>query len=571
MKNTFIIILTLSTSYSFAQQTSVLNVTNGNAPILAPVASPNTLGTIKVGANLSITGDGTLNATAGWGGGSIGTSKIGVLNNVTSFASFTDTINSVIITDTLRGGLFTVYTGTDLVDDGMIFAGNGTRKWKRVTLGEELFARWYGVFPNNGTVNNAIIIGNAISYVKAHRQEFGVIKLEPCPAPNAYYISTKMDLSGIKIYGSGGTIGNPSTLFRIAPNLSPFDVRGPSLDLKDVAVTHIGTGNVLDSSVITFKIRTVVNFENVYVLNNPNGTAFDISGCGHSPSNSPDSIFGNPDHAVFINIGAKNSINGARVYGCDANAILFQNCDFSDNKIWGVYDNGFLGNTYINTKFDNNAQGANNGAIVNGLHYYPQPDSVYNIVNKNPLTNPSYWYVGAKATNNAAWVSTTKYWGGGPIWAANPNSNFVMTSSSADSLQGSVVLSPRSAWYEGRLEAGIIGGIWQNTKNSKTNFFGTGIAADVITSKILRFQNTIGGVTYNSDLKALPILGSKEYYLPDQTGTLGLSNIKVLNRAPTITDIIYNENKIWYNTLDSTLKLYVNLGGSLVVLAALAL
>lgn len=566
MKKIIFAISILFSTYSFAQQTSVLNVTNGNAPILAPVASPTTLGTIKVGTNLSITVDGTLNATAG---GGTGTSKISVLNNVTDFTAFSDTISSVIVTDSIRGGIFSVYTGTDLIDDGMIFGDALSRKWRRITLGDEIFAKWYGAVPStNTTIDNALTIGKAISYVRNHQNDFGTVTLEPCTGANAYYIASKIDLKGIKFHGSGGTVGNPSTLLKIAPNVSPFDIRTLYANVKDLAITHIGTGNVLDSGVITFKIRSVVRFENVYVRNNPNGIAFDISGCGPASTTAADSIFGNPDHAVFINVGAKNSLIGARLYGCDANAILFQNCAFDSNKIWNVYDNGFLGNTYINTTFNKGAQGTNNGAIVNGLHYYPQPDSVYNIVNKNPTTNPSYWYVGAKATNNAAWNSTTKYWGGGPIWAGNPNSNFAIISSSADSLQGSAIISARSAWYEGRLEAGIIGGIQQKTDSSKTRFIGAGIQSDIVTTSLFRIPSVVNGVKYFSDIKISPaLMGSREYWLPNETGYLALSTIKVINRDPTITDITYNQQRVWNNTTTGTLRLYVNWGGALVVLA----
>ena len=52
-----------------------------------------------------------------------------------------------------------------------------------------------------------------------------------------------------------------------------------------------------------------------------------------------------------------NKTNGIYVQGVDSNACVFNSCDASNNTGWGIYDNSFLGNTYIGPHVSGNLAG----------------------------------------------------------------------------------------------------------------------------------------------------------------------------------------------------------------------
>lgn len=404
----------------------------------------------------------------------------------------------------------------------------------------------------------------AIAYLKSHKSEFSTLQFDACITNTWYLVGSQISLSGIRFYGAGGQGRQPSTLFQILAGVQPFDIRGEYADVRDIAVRHY-TGNVLDSFNHTFKIRSVVNFENVNIISNPCGNGYDISGCGPSPITAADSIFGNPDHSIFRNCQASACLNGAELKGCDANAILFQNCNFAQNAKWGVFDNGFLGNTYLTTHWASNSQVGNSGARVNDTTFYPYPDSVYNIVGKYPPDNPAYWYKTNFTGGNLPWVNTKKYFGGGALWAGNPNSNHAVISCYTEDFQANSIISPRSVWYEGTAGSPVKGGMWTHTFGGTTFFSGTGIQSDAVSTNALKFNfiqnnaNAEAVIQRNTNSN-----GSTTNTLPLESGTLANSSIKVINRVPTITDIPYNTSLLWLNTLDNSLRLYVNKQGGLV-------
>ena len=84
----------------------------------------------------------------------------------------------IIITDSLRGGIFYRYTGSMPADNGMIFSDTLNRKWKRLVQGDKINVQWYGAKPegyNNQTDNNYNAIMKAIQFVQ--NRSNGLIKI----------------------------------------------------------------------------------------------------------------------------------------------------------------------------------------------------------------------------------------------------------------------------------------------------------------------------------------------------------------------------------------------------------
>ena len=494
--------------------------------------------------------------------------NIGTLPTVKDFKKYRGTATTLYVEDRVQGGFFTKYVGAELADGGMVFIDSSKRKWLRLVQDDRVMMKWYGVIPyTNYDKDVAAEINKAIGFIKRNKQQFGTLQLDACMPNTWYLVGSKINLSGIKFYGAGGQGRQPSTLFQILAGVQPFDIRGEYADVRDIAVRHYA-GNVLDSFNHTFKIRTVVRFENVNIISNQNGNGYDISGCGPASDNAPDSIFGNPDHSIFINCQASACLNGAELKGCDANAILFQNCNFAQNAKWGVFDNGFLGNTYLTTHWASNSQVKNSGCRVNDTTFYPYPDSVYNIVGKYPPDNPTYWYKTNFTGGNEQWNNTRKYWGGGALWAANPNSNHAVISCYTEDFQANSIISPRSAWYEGTAGSPVVGGMWQHTFGGTTFFSGQGIQSPRVNTNAMVFPSVVNGALAETEfIKDPKTKGSATIVVGDQNGYVGNTRIKEYNREPTIEDITYNTSQLWSNTKDKTLKLYVNWGGGLVVLA----
>ena len=529
MKKIFLILFLLYSLQNFAQLITV-NVTNGSAATLSSIDS------------LGVT----------------------TINNVTDFFTLYKNVKTVIVSDTLRGGIFNLYTGTDTADNGMIFTDATSRIWKRKTNGDQLYIKWYKIVPSNQTaIDHAPVIRRAISYILTHNGTFSTLQFDVCAFNTWYFVASKIYLGGIRFYGAGGQGRNPSTLFQIAAGVQPFDVRTLYADVKDIAVRHYPSF-AGDSSTHSFKIRSVVHFENVSIISNPNGNGFDISGCGPNPTTSPDSIFGNPDHSIFFNCQVQFCIKGANIFGCDANAMLFQNCNFAQNATWGSYDNSFLGNTYLNCHFATNSQNNNSGVRVIDTTFYPYPDSVYNIKGKYPPTNPTYWYKSNFTGSNAVWDSTKKYFGGGSLWAANPNSNHSVIGCYTEAYQANAIISPRSVWNEGTSGSTVTGGIWEHTFGGTKFFSGTGIQANAINTNELDFNFLQGGANATATvLRNINANGSTTHTLPQTSGMF--KNDAVLYKAgnPTAADIPNGKWEIYQNTLTGVIKLWTNNNGGM--------
>lgn len=99
-------------------------------------------------------------------------------------------------------------------------------------------------------------------------------------------------------------------------------------------------------------VRTIVEFDKVRFENFP-GDGLRIDASTHTETTA----YGIADRAIFRDVVVRgNGRHGLRVRGNDANVILFDTLDAALNGGWGVYEQGQLGNVYLNAHFATNNQ-----------------------------------------------------------------------------------------------------------------------------------------------------------------------------------------------------------------------
>jgi len=372
-----------------------------------------------------------------------------VLAAVSDFSSFNKTeAKTLFVKDTLQGGHFVLYSGTDTADGGMIFTDGLSRKWLRQTEGDRVNINWYGVYPyNNYTIDVAPYIKMAIDYIHNHKQKYRKLYFPSGynSSGQAWYrLMSTVNLEDIEIIGDG-TAKNPTSMFQVSEGITAF--YAPYLDqtgginritVKNIAVRHYDPSGATDSNHHSFDIRCFFDFDNVYVWQNLNGNGFNVVAC----AGAADSSLGNADQSR-MNFGqAELCINNLFVSGCDANVINFTNCSFVNAKRWGVYDDGMLGNYYENCHWSGNGQQINTGCTYSGK-YYAAIDGLYN-VGKRPDLFPSYWYEVPPMGGYTAWDTTRKYWSGGIMMVKNVNAWTTVKAPYTESFQAPGILNGRS-------------------------------------------------------------------------------------------------------------------------------
>lgn len=391
--------------------------------------------------------------------------------NTTSLQSVTDIAtcstalsNTLIIRDTIRGGRFIKYTGSDAADNGMVFSDASGNKWKRATDGYAVNMVWYGT--------NRSAFTAARDYIYTH----STYKKLYIPAGN-YSISDSIHFSkGIIIEGEG-VVGYPATQLVFPINKSglvfSYTVAqgGFGAEVSNISITG-QFATPTNTAVHAITVRTRVNFTNI-IINQFDGDGFHISACAAQPSGDNNN-YGNASTSVLTNISAHYCTNGIFVEGCDASTILFNNIDCSQNRRWGVFDNGFLGNTYIKPHF------AFNGAAIAGATTVVKYNNVYYAAlynhdgyfgdatdsnyNKRPDTTiGTYWQVVGTMVESGAWQPNTRYYSGGAMSVKNVNARTEIYSPYTEEFQPPIYLNYRSIVYNGNNGAGVKGlGAWRN-------------------------------------------------------------------------------------------------------------
>jgi hypothetical protein len=405
--------------------------------------------------------------------------QVTTLATVSDIPSFNgDSFNVLLIRDHIRGGQFTKYTGSDPADDGMIFLDAQSNKWKRFTGSDRVNIQWYGARTAN-TDNRSHILA-ALNYIKAHRPEMGTLFIPADKETSTYYqVSDEIQIDfAVRILGEG-PIGNPTSKLQFARGKNGLIISYPdsnggfSAEIKNLLVagtTGTDTRNINKHGII---IRVQIRLDNIYVTQ-IEGNGIHVSACALSPSGDNNN-YGNADGSYFENVTANFCTNGIFLEGCDANTIQITNSSTNENVRWGIYDNGFLGNSYVKPHFafngipgDNNAVGGKSVVKYNNKYYVARPgfDGYFGDVgapniNKPPSSNPDYWTEVSAMTHNA-WVETERYYSGGPICVRNTNAFTNIFNSYTESFQPPICLNSRSKVDGGLNAAGVEGGSFHN-------------------------------------------------------------------------------------------------------------
>jgi len=290
----------------------------------------------------------------GTGGGG-GSDSVAVLNTVTQISSLSRIdVNQLVVTDTIRGGNFNLYAGSDAADGGMIFEDGVGRKWIRQwNKIDPINVQWFGFVPDGVTDNYANFVALK-TWLINHRAKsdpsnpsynyFG--RLHPIffPAAFDYYKFSQT----LNFEYACTILGAPNYSSKL---LFPADSVGIALWFVDQYSTGTSSDDNLikdlyirasldgsyDTTAHGIKVKAPSNFYHVQVVDF-GGSGFDFNST--DPSNS------NVDFCIIDNCKATGNLDGMNVRGGEANVLRIYNGDYSINRRWGVNDNGFLGNFY---------------------------------------------------------------------------------------------------------------------------------------------------------------------------------------------------------------------------------
>lgn len=462
----------------------LIELNKGDTLVVAGVdVSAQTMAQIK-------TALGALFLNAAGGGGT--NSKSTVLNTVADFAAFnTADIESVFVKDITRGGWFDLYAGADAVDNGMIFGDASARKWLRHTSGKVINAKWYGMrgITALDPYDSLAATNTALAYINSHADIFNELFFPPdnppyfvgLPTVFGYYFTGTININKSIIISGQSTQKRPRTKFTFVNNISGISAKfllGEDLiypQIKGIEMIQDNTGGWHDTyhAIVT---NAQLYMEDVSVTQwGANG--LHISACATTP-NGNNNNYGNSNFSHIKNCTFSNCTNGIFIEGCDANVIKIETIDVTGNRRWGVFDNGFLGNLYIQPHSGGN--GAGQCVTYGGLCYSPIPDhdgyfqdtGAANINKRPDLNVGTYWQ---EIPNNGApaWNAATQYYSGGAfcIKGANAWSNFVAPYTEIG--QAPIYLNARSKVDGGDNGAGVVNGIFNNVVQGYDYHVGT--------------------------------------------------------------------------------------------------
>lgn len=433
--------------------------------------------------------------------------KSQLLNNVDAFAAYSNPYAQlVVVKDSLRGGQFLPYSGTDAADNGIIFADALSRKWKRqLGSGNVVSATWYGLSTTASisTSTNYDAFMGALNYIVTHRLSSDlIIPVGTYNFNQTITIDTSISIKGV------GNFYDWKTIFVFPENTTGFRLKtkegGLLNTVVDIADLELrGNANysnpgtlTLDSSKHAFDISCIVHFNEVHVYG-WSGNGFNINAC----STPAASNFGNSDNSYFTYCGADLCDNGIYLNGCDANIISIHGSSFTLNRRFNIRDNGFLGNNYQKNHL------AYGGvyktfctALYSGVYYAAiNADTLLN-VNKRPDLNPTYWAVidFVPFTVNT-WSNSVRYWQGGSILIENANNYSLALGEYIEAGQPPVRNRGRSLAIGGDNGSGMAEGAWVYQNAGWVYIQNAGLVTENL--------NTTGTVTINGQ-SGIPVLNT---------------------------------------------------------------
>lgn len=413
-------------------------------------------------------------------------SQVAVLATVSDIASYSNAATTTLfIKDTIRGGQFLLYSGSDAADDGMIFTDSLSQKWKRVTSNSKINVQWYGAAssrPGHGyTVDTRSKFITIRNYIYSH-PAFNTIYIPTDTSllsDSYYYISDSILFNKpINIIGDG-TYAAPTSKIMFAGHKSGFIFQysyGSSAlytsiqNLYIISSSSIIGGNI-DVTKHAITTRVITQIENI-VIDQFDGDGIHISACA-APANGDNNNYGNSDGSSIKDVWITYCTNGIFIEGCDANTINLTNTTTNQNARWGIYDNGLLGNMYTKPHCAFNGAGGltrqNSVVTYGGKNYVAIPghDGYFgdaadsNYAKRPDTTLGTYWQVVGTMVAAGAWNATTRYYSGGPIAIVNQNAWSNIINSYTEAFQPPIWLNYRSKVDGGDNGAGVKGGVYE--------------------------------------------------------------------------------------------------------------
>lgn len=403
------------------------------------------------------------------------TSNTGVtLTTVDNISNYNGQAPSIHVSDSIRGGTFFLYTGSDEVDNGMVFTDANNNKWKRSVTDGKILITWYGA-RQNGVIDCRPLFLQALNYAYKH-PNFREIHLPwdsiGTDSQNVYLFSDSVLIDrNIKITGVGFT-WFPKTQVWFSPNKSGFVFKfdtTKSAFCPTIENIKFRQGTSTSTSIAAIKSNTQIHINNVEIRN-WSGNGIFISACANLPSGDNNN-YGNASNSIIENSTIIYCLNGIFTEGCDVNICEFRNVVINQNKRWGAFINGMLGDFFSKPHASANGTpqvGGNSVVTYNGLYYSARPgydgyyqDATDSNYNKQPDINPTYWYE-VTPMSAAAWNNTTRYYSGGPICIKNPNAWTNIYHAYTEGFQPKIYLNARSKVDGGDNGSGVENGAFWN-------------------------------------------------------------------------------------------------------------
>jgi len=259
-----------------------------------------------------------------------------VLEKVDSIATCSTAKNGAItVSDSIRGGTFVLYAGSNPVDNGMIFQDASGNKWIRQSTADYIDIRWFGAKTDGSDSRSAIIASLNSATINFPKKRVFIA--------GEYYSSDSINVnSTVEIFGEG----NESKI-RFAAHKTGLTFTYPGSQYSKLTnITILGDANSF-SNPLSWNIakhgivvKSPVDFNGVWVR------YFD--GCGiYIVNDLTSEVPGNSNTSTFNDCHAyQNLLHGIYIKGGDVNAMSFTNCDIVSNGGVGIYDKSFLGNNY---------------------------------------------------------------------------------------------------------------------------------------------------------------------------------------------------------------------------------
>jgi hypothetical protein len=352
-----------------------------------------------------------------------------------------------------QGGGFFIYDSTDTLstdNGGTIIVDADGRRWKRQVSGR-FNAAWFGL--SSALSDNAPALNAAIkaSLVGSEPYYFSNPSVYIPFSQDPYLFLSTIELTNLVIiYGDGTGAG-----FSRAPILS-WPIAGQTgFHIVPFNAGHTGSGSMISGlhlqgtngtpdvygghgihaqGLIRIRDFQIFNFQGAQVSIQADTASNTGNANGWEINNG---ILGGGDYGMYLAGGDVNA-GTARMVGVEG-------C-----RKWGIYENSFLGNTYVAC----NIASAGSQSIVTfgGNSYYCLSDSLGG--STTPGTDATVWKLMANGAY-PAWVSGGTYNQGGAYWSANPSSRNVFLGCYSESGQPPSLINATSLVLGGLHAAGF--------------------------------------------------------------------------------------------------------------------